>query len=235
METQQISGWVFNALALLFFGIVVYLLLWGKNFGNASLATILAAFCAVMGNPDRFETMKFSISGIETKSREAIRQVQVTLLQLQNLAATLAEGNLTQLAFSGQVFVGISTAEKFRIRDQVVEQLRALGVKTDDIVKSQRVWINVYCNILEGQIGAAVRKEHPEVDTKNEFVQLAKGDSKDGLPTPDALRKWVAQRSVDDPKIGELLTEYESVWTTGAMNNPDLIPFGSIPRVLNEP
>jgi len=122
-----------------------------------------------------------------------------------------------------------------RIRDQVVEQLRDLGVKTDDIVKSRRVWINVYCNILEAKIGAAVVKEHPDVDIKNEFVQLAKGNSKDGLPMLEALRKWVAEKSVKGPKVDEFLAEYESVWTTGAMRNPDLIPFGAIPRVLNEP
>ena len=51
----------------------------------------------------------------------------------------------------------------------------------------------------------------------------------DGLPSPDTLRKWVSSKSAKDPKIEELLQEYDNVWTTGTMKNPDLIPFGVSP------
>ena len=69
----------------------------------------------------------------------------------------------------------------------------------------------------------------PKTDVENEIVQLAKDNGKDGFPSPEALRKWVTTKGITDPKINERLDEYERVWTTGAMNNPDLIPFGSNP------
>ena len=57
---NSIKDWAFNALALIFFVIFIYGLLWKQPFRNATAALIAAAFCALMGNPDRFQ-MKFSL------------------------------------------------------------------------------------------------------------------------------------------------------------------------------
>jgi hypothetical protein len=57
---HSIKDWGFNALALTFFVVGVYSLLWTHPFRNATAALIAAAFCALMGNPDRFQ-MKFSL------------------------------------------------------------------------------------------------------------------------------------------------------------------------------
>jgi hypothetical protein len=57
---HSIKDWGFNALALTFFVVGVYSILWTQPFRNATAALIAAAFCALMGNPDRFQ-MKFSL------------------------------------------------------------------------------------------------------------------------------------------------------------------------------
>jgi hypothetical protein len=229
--SNLIKDWGFNALALIFFVVALYSLLWTKAAANATVALIAGVFCALMGNPDRFQIMKFApLTGIETQARAAVQQVQVSLEQLQKLAATLAEGSLNDLAFSGNIFTGMSTAQKFRIRDQIVERLLDIGVTRDGILKAQELWILVYCNILEGQIEEAVHQSLPNTDVKHEVIQVVKGNGRDGLPLPEALRKWVITKGLSDPKINERLNEYERVWTTGAIHNPDLIPFGSIPR-----
>ena len=56
----SIKDWGFNALALTFFVVGLYSLLWIRPFRNATAALVAAAFCALMGNPDRFQ-MKFSL------------------------------------------------------------------------------------------------------------------------------------------------------------------------------
>jgi hypothetical protein len=201
-----------------------------KASGKTTLVAVLAVFCALFGNPDRFESFKFSLSGVEGRAREVIRQAEVTIDQLQRLSTALAEGSLNELAFSGQIFVGMSASEKFRVRDQIIARLHEIGVKPDDILRAQQGWIDVYCSILEQQIEGAVIRSLPNVDAKNELAKLAKENGKGGLPSPEALRKWVAAKAVSDPKLNELLQNYESVRTTGAAPNPDLIPFGSIPR-----
>jgi hypothetical protein len=58
--TKSIRDWGFNALALIFFVVGLYSLLWMQPFRNATAALIAAAFCALMGNPNRFQ-IKFSL------------------------------------------------------------------------------------------------------------------------------------------------------------------------------
>lgn len=197
--SMLLTDWGFDALSLIFFGVVIYSLLWRKASGNATVAMVAAVFCALMGNPDRFQTMKFSLTGIETSARAAIQQVQVSLQQLQKLATALAEGSLNDLAFSGSVFTGMSSAEKFRLHDQIIARLRDIGVPQEDILKAQHVWILVYCSILEQQIQSEVQQSLPKIDTEKEVIEL-KNNGKDGLPTPEALRKWVATKGLNDPK-----------------------------------
>jgi hypothetical protein len=117
--------WAFDALALIFFLAVLYALWTKRPAGNTSVAAILAVFCALMGNPDQFQTFKFSFTGIETSAREVIQQAQVTIQQLQKLATALAEESLNDLALScGPIMPDIQ--EKIRIRNEIMESLRAI-------------------------------------------------------------------------------------------------------------
>jgi hypothetical protein len=192
--------------------------------GAGIIAAVAAAALLLTRLPDISE---FQLLALTVKLQRQSQQVEVTLQQLQKLATALAEGNLNELAFSGSIFTGMSTGEKFRVRDQIVQRLRDIGVPPDDILKAEHLWIIAYCSILEGQIEARMHEVLPKTDIENEIVQLAKGNGQDGFPSPEALRKWVTTKGITDPKINERLDEYERVWTTGAMNNPDLIPFGS--------
>jgi len=53
--TTSIKDWSLNTLALIFFVVGLYSLLWMQPFRNAIAALIAAAFCVLMGNPDRFQ------------------------------------------------------------------------------------------------------------------------------------------------------------------------------------
>jgi hypothetical protein len=155
--------------------------------------------------------------------------VQVTIAQLQHLATALAEGSLNELALSGQTFAGLPTAEKFRIRDKIIDQLTYINVPPVDRLASQRLWITVNCSLILGQIEGFVVKAKPNVDLKSELAPLQRDDKHGNLPTPASLRKWIVVAT--GSKADELLQEYETVWTTGSMKRPELIPFGSIPVV----
>jgi hypothetical protein len=229
MDWSGIVSWSFDLFAMTFFIATLCLLFMKRPVRNAGIAAILAAFCAIMGSPDRFKSLTFSpTTGIQMTARQAIQEVQVSIEQLRKLAASLAGGSFNDLAFSGQVFVGMSTREKFRVHDEMVARLQELGVVNADIKKTQHLWIYVYCDILEGMIVYRV-KPYPNSEVVNEALQLPKDADMDGLPTPEVLRQWATSKSAKDPKIEEYLQEYNNVWTTGVMKNPDLIPFGASP------
>ena len=235
MALSLIIGWIFDFVALTLVATLLYLVLRskGKSVPTLAIVAILAAFFALMGNPDRFESMSFSpTTGIQTKARQAIQQAQVTIDQLQKLAVALTEASLNTLALSGQVFVGTDTAERFRIHDQIVERLDSIGVQQSDLLKAQRMWIAINCSMLEGEIEGIIAKSLPNINLEQEVDKIAETDGRSGLPSPKALRLYVLTKNLNDPKLRELIQEYESVWNTGSMRNPNLIPFGSVPKAL---
>ena len=228
MSLLDIISWGFDLFAAAFLVAALCLIFSRKPARNAGIAAILAAFCAFMGSPDRFQSLTFSLSGIQMTARQAIQQVQVSVDQLRKLAASVANGSFSELAFSGQVFAGISTREKFKLHDEMVARLKELGVSDADIKNTQHLWIYMYCDILEGMIVYRV-KPYPNDEVVKEALQLPKDPSMDGLPSPDTLRIWASSKTRNDPKVEELVQEYANVWATGAMKNPDLIPFGASP------
>jgi len=230
MPWPQGIGWVFDSLAVTFFVATFCLLFMRKPARNAGIAAIIAAFCAIMGSPDRFQSWTFSpTTGIQMVANKAIQRVQVSIGQLRKLAASIAGGSFNDLAFSGQVFVGMSTHEKFRLHDEMVARLHDLGVDDADIKKTQHLWTYVYCSILEGMIFRQA-KPSPDDAVISEALQLPKDADMDPLPTPETLRVFVSSKFTKDPKIEEILQEYNYVWTTGTMKNPNLISLGASPR-----
>jgi hypothetical protein len=198
---------------------------------NATGAAVLAATGAAALLFTRLPDISaLTLFGLSARLQRQSEQVQVTLTQLQRLATSLAEGSLDQLPFSGVIFVGLSTREKFRIRAEIVESLKTLGISAADILKAQRGWIYFYDNILEAQLEARVKEIQPDADVENEIKRLPKSDVED-LPSPDTLREWAKGKFLNDPKVTQLLKEYNNIWTTGAIEDPDLVPFGSHPRI----
>ena len=224
-------GYFFDAAGCVLFVILVYLLLRRKDLRNVTIAGILFVFCTLMGNPDRFKKLSLSLKdGVQTEAWDTIREARFTIEQLQRLATALGEASLNELAFSGQIFVGMTTEEKFRLRTQIVERLSSIGITTEEMKKTQRTWIYVYCGILKDMIEAAMMKRFPSADIAGELRTLSSRGGQDRLPTPSALWNWLATRAPVDPYVAELIKEYDIVSKTGAMNNADLIPFGTVPH-----
>src|SRR5271163_2676832 len=157
-----------------------------------------------MGNPDRFESISFSLTG-GVQAKRAIEQVQVTIDQLQKLASALTEASLNDLALSGQIFVGMPTAEKFRLRDQIVERLKDIGVKSDGRLRAQHMWIYVNCSMIEQQIEGHITAVLHDADVQKEFSHLAESGGQYGLPPPDALKTWITAKDLRDPQVSGLL------------------------------
>jgi hypothetical protein len=122
---------------------------------------------------------------------------------------------------SGQVFQYITLAEKFRVRNEIVDSLKDIGVPRQDIIKAQTVWIIALCDGFLRIIKGEAKKLLPNVDVERELNELPKDDARQSLPVPNELRAWVASKTLSDPEINQLLDEYQSVWNTGTMIDPN--------------
>jgi hypothetical protein len=224
------TGWMFDIFAVIFFCAVLGLI-WqnARNIkdaraGNTAVVAVLAVFCALMGSPDRFQTFKFSFTGIEASARQAIQQVQVTLEQLQKMAGAFADANMVQLALLGQTSGGIKTSAKFELHDSIINSLKKIGTPDDKILEVQSFWIGLNCRLLLDQIDDIASQLLSDPKAEAEIENLSKV-KEFVVPLPETIRNWTKARSLNDPKLNEILGEYERVWTTGTMKNPDLIPY----------
>jgi len=113
---------LYNAFAFGFLLLLGYLVLFGQfgdwsSTGRAGIAFLAAAICALVGNADRFETLKASLSGIEAKTREVTQVVEdarVALREVHVLAGMTASQLIEMMAGAGR-FGGGATS---RIKDE---------------------------------------------------------------------------------------------------------------------
>jgi hypothetical protein len=218
---EQLVPLAFDVVALLLFVVAVLLLVLNRKWagGRAGTALLGAVACALMGHPERFETISFSVMRGSFEAK--MHQLEVGLKELQQIATAAAKASLTELAMSGQMLSDLSTQGKFSLRNDVVASLKSIGVPEENILNAQQIWIGVFCNILLRDIIAEVGASSPNALT--EIAALPR-NPKYGLPEPTALEEWASSHSLSGDRTKELLDEYRRVWTTGSMKDPSIIP-----------
>lgn len=190
-----------------------------NNAGAAILAGSAAAAIILTRLPD---VSGFQLFGLSAKLEQQSKQIDISLDQLQRLAGALAAANLDQLAMSGQMFSGLTTEAKFNVRDNIVANLRSLGLSEADITATQGVWIGVYSrlllNVIEAKAEGAIKGSAAEI------AKLPAADGK-GVPSPDILKSYLRDHFAADEQLRTLADEYQNLWSTGDLKDPSVIPF----------
>jgi len=195
-----------------------------NNAGAMVAAASITAGVLLTRLPDISSVHMFGLAAELEKQQQ---QVQVTLDQMQRLAASLAESSFDELAFSGQSFIGLTSETKMKAHDKIVGSLKDIGLTQSQIKEAQEVWISIYCNMLFSLIGKRVQLDLPPSQATSAIPHL-KFDSDDDMnPTLDSLKSWITSLHLHDKKIDQLVDAYASVSDTGSMQQPDLIPFGT--------
>jgi hypothetical protein len=169
--------------------------------------------------------------GLQATLERQIGKVQVTIEQLQKLAAATAKANLTQLAMAGQMMHGLNTDAKFGIRDQIIASLKEIGVSDADTHDAQEIWISVYGDMLLSEIEGEANKLLPSAaDEINKLPEAPKY----GTPEPATLEKWIADHNLSSSRLDKLVADYKLLWTTGSMKDPSVIPFNRVMRMKDK-
>jgi len=129
---------------------------WKKSAAGAGvLAAVGAAALLLTRLPD---ISTFELLALKVKLDRQSQQVEVTLQQLQKMAAAFAQASLTELAMSGQMLFRTNTRQKFEIHEQIINSLKEIKISDDAILKAQGVWITVYCRMILDRIeGISIR------------------------------------------------------------------------------
>jgi hypothetical protein len=224
MSAAEIFGWISQYekalfLAFLIIGPTVAILL---KRGAASAGVLAAAGAAALLLTRLPDISTFELLALKVRLENQSRQVEVSIKALQKMASAFAKANLTELAMSDQLLYGTDTRLKFAIHDEIIASLKEIKVPDDNILEEQRVWIAVYCRMILDDIEELAGKLLQTIKVEEGIEQLPKQKGYQ-LPLPEALRNWAAAKSLKDDKLSQFLDEYQKVWTTGAMNAPDLI------------
>jgi hypothetical protein len=169
--------------------------------------------------------------GLQATLERQIGKVQVTIEELQKLAAAMAKASLTQLAMSGQIMHMLNTDVKFGMRDKIIASLKEIGVSDADMHDAQEIWISVYCDMLVSDIAGEAEKLLPSAAEQiNKLPEAARY----GVPEPETLEKWLASHKLSSPRLDQLMDEYKRLWATGSMKDPSVIPFNRVMRMKDK-
>jgi hypothetical protein len=192
----------------------------GDVAGASVLAAVGAAGLLLTRLPD---ISTFELLALKVTLEKQTRQVDVTLKQLQKMAAALAQSNLTQLAMSGQKLSGISSEYKFEIRSKIIDSLKEIGIGDAEVLGAQVTWISVSARMIFDNLEEIATSLLPDVDVEQELENLPR-DPEYGLPSPKAVRGWITRKSLNEAALMRLVDEYEKMLESGVMTSPQLIP-----------
>jgi hypothetical protein len=225
--SSTVTDWIFDILALVFFGVLFRTLWNSKNdpkfatTGNAAVAAIVAAFCALMGNPDQFQKMSFSLSsGVVVEARQTIQQAQVTLAQLQKLGSLMGQFIIAEDAARGRLGNGESPAEHEALRQSILDLLKSTNLPDNELSKvatADHKWI--ITDYVSGIVGMA-NLQIPE----NKVMEWAKiykpfMDTTDvndyATFTPEKLTELLKHFSALNESEKSMIADYEYYLKTG--------------------
>jgi hypothetical protein len=230
-----VTNWIFNILAWVFFGVLFRTLWSSKNdpkfattgnatTGNAAVAAVVAAFCALMGNPDQFQKMSFSLSsGVVVEARQTIQQAQATLVQLQKLGSLMGQFMIEEDAARGRLGSEPSPAEHEARKQSILDLLKSMDLPHTELSKvaaADRKWVIVdyVIGILySGNSRVPDNKKGEWVKTYGQFTQS--DVDKYAELAPEKLEELFNQLGILDDHAKSMIEDYRYYLKTGTQRH----------------
>lgn len=217
---------LFDAAALVLFAVAAILLVVGRKWagGRASTALVGAAVCALMGNADRLEMLKFSVSGgLEAKTR----QLETGLEELRRLGALLGKIVVEADAARGRLGSAPTVPEHEALRTHVLEVLKSIGVPSNElseVANSDRKWVIAdyvggILRIAESKVSPNRKPELQQTLSELNDIPLANWETRF---SPDRLSELLSKFDIVDRDARELIEGYRTFLQTGARRQREL-------------
>jgi hypothetical protein len=218
---------VFNCLSAVFFVMTAYLLVstpeWSAT-GRGAVSFLCAFSCALIGNLDRFESVKASISGIEAKTREmtkAVDEARVALREFHVLAEMTGSLIIELMASAGRIG-GTSPDIDARRRSRIIDSLTAIGLSSEALGRvktSDAFWVKIDYSF--GVLHGIQKSESRSVQLKAAAIEANRRWREENLlPPPDDFEAMLREGSCTDAHILELIKDYRHYADNGEHRRP---------------
>jgi hypothetical protein len=181
--------------------------------GHAGVAFLSGVVCALIGNLDRIEMVRASLSGIEAKTREAaiaVEQARVAQKEFHILAEMTGKLLIEGMASSGRMGSGPIQYDEQR-REDVVRALRAVGLD-DGAVRRVRAgdkyWVSIDYSL--GILRTIKKSPLCSEDLKRSGSEmLGRWNREDFRPTPSDFEAVLRVTPCEDQSVVELVRDYQ--------------------------
>lgn len=185
--------------------------------------------------------MKFSLTGIETRAREAIQQAEVSQQEFRKLAAMTGQ-LLVQLNASMGRWESGHPVERDARKSELLTTLQSIELSKEELAQvaaADRRWVIVdYINmIIEAGLRFLIQKpggvNRDEGNAFNESVNKIRGMQ---TVTADDLRDFLGRFNAIDENVSALIDDYAYYLRTGEQRRPDVWARrgGGIPQLYSQ-
>lgn len=211
---------VFYCIAVILFGILIYLVL---NNHDGQWIMLLGTFISlVAARFDDLAKFKLSKDGLEGEMRQVIDEAKATLEQLHSVAETQSRMILWSMQAHGR-WSGLNLQDQNQMRDAVVSNLKALRLpeaKIEHVLSVEYPYIDHdYATYVARGLNHGLKED--KLKAWNEFYSP---DVRKGIgyqPTPDELEKFLASLNLISDEVKERLEDYRYFLKTRKHRRPE--------------
>lgn len=204
----------------------LFLIQQGKTAMEASIA-LLAGLIVVLASRVN-DIVSWKLGPLQAQLRETIREGTATINQVRELAVVQAKVALSRLMVGYFYWDTVSLAARLDMHDEVIGNLRALGLSDDQIAAADEVWrINIgkvyanrICKILkkQGDLHSELKSRSAElVEQVNETV---KSSSSLALMR-DGIEQVLQEAKLDFPETLEWANDLRHYEATGKIGRKE--------------
>ena len=200
MKIQEKMKWVYIISGFLLLGVSIFSGLWIQSAQLTGIYILGGIALILIGNLDNFTEFKAGIQGIYAKTREIIKEAEITLAELQSLALTVTKVTLSLVKRSGRMG-GYDDAEEEKIKNDMIK-----------ILKEIKMPASKYSDVLQDW----------HLLTKFDYVLAILGNSTipTGFEEKNIMDEWKALLSLEDIPTSDKLREFLRKW--GGVSSPQI-------------
>ena len=215
-------GIVFTVVAPIVIGVRL------ENTTMAGMALVGGAFITFISRLDQMSEL--SLGPLRAKMREKIEEADETLEQLRETAATMSKASLGHMMASS-FWAGLSLAQRFKLHDEVISNLRGLGASDFQIEQADAIWLcgipviysRAVCNALRGAQSAADRisRTNEQQALVKKITEMQDFDDNWKIPTSNQIRRLLQDENAITELVKKWLDDYQHFEETGEIRDLD--------------
>lgn len=191
------------------------------------LALLAAAVCFLVPFFERLVRIKISAVGLEAELKDMIEDARVTIEQLQQLAVGQAKVSLESVHGAGRYGGGSSKDRRWKMRDELLDALRKIGVSDDQLDEVIGVEYRYVKFDDFSELRSVMSKFIPQ-EYKADWKKFLSDVSVNGIEherTPSEMSNLIKKYSIDSEEVVEALEDYRIYYDTKTHRRPNAINF----------